>query len=88
MDAMVLPIDVIALCRADGSITPLRFRGEMPEQNFKGEVLEVVKTRRLGHLGSEAMLYVCWVKLAGGRELMELKYHYYSGSWNLIRGLY
>lgn len=84
MESIMCPVDVIALCRSDGKITPLRIRGERKQENFRGEVLEIVKTRRLGHLGSESLLFVCWVNVAGERELLELKYHFSSGAWNLI----
>lgn len=84
MESMVVPVDVIALCRAGGEITPLRIRGQLREQPFRGEVLEVVRTRRMGHLGAETMLYECWVNTAGRKELMELKYHFASGVWKLI----
>lgn len=84
MESMVVAVDVIALCRAGGEITPLRIRGQIHERPFKGEVLEVVRTRRMGHLGAETMLYECWVNLWGKRELLELKYHFASGAWKLI----
>lgn len=88
MDSMNCPVDVIALCRANGEITPLRVRGKRLDADFRGEILEVVKTRRMGYVGSEAIVYVCWAKIAGTRELLELKYHIASASWNLICGLY
>lgn len=85
MDIQILPVDVIALWRAEGEIMPLRIRYQALDEECHGRVVEIFKIRRVGHLGSQADIFDCWVKFRQEKRICQLKYHYTSGTWNLIQ---
>lgn len=82
------PIDVISLCESDGRIQPLRIRFFAEDtEEIRGNVQEIISCRRTGHLGMESVYFVCWVRIAHQRHLLELKYTTQSHRWDLVRRL-
>ena len=88
MDAQNLKIDVIAVCNADGTLEPLRFRYEDETHRLRRVcVTEVLCCKPIQYVGIEAFVYTCRA-LDGDRErLYELKYTVRSHSWVLFRVL-
>jgi len=89
MEATNLPIQVIALCTADGQLQPLRFRFEDPEhRTHTVQVLEVVDVRAVSYVGIEAFRYLCKAEEDGLRHLFELNYAVRAHRWALLRRIY
>lgn len=82
-------IDVIAVCNADGSFRPLRFRYEDEEHQLRRvKVDEVLCCKPIEYVGVEAFLYTCRSVDHEREHLYELKYTVRSHVWRLFRVLY
>ena len=78
------PVDVIAVCNADGSIRPLRLRLEdESRQILRINVDDVLDQREITHVGAEAHIYVCRAVLWDRPWTFELKYSIRSHTWTL-----
>lgn len=82
-------IDVIALCHADGSFRPLRFRYEDESHCLRRvKVDEVLCCKPIEYVGIEAFIYSCRSYEEDQEHLYELKYTVRSHVWELFRVLY
>ena len=82
------PVDVIAVCSADGQIRPLRFRLEDGSRGiFRVNVDEIVSVKDIQHVGVEAQVFVCKSVFCGKEFTFELKYMIRSHSWRLNQGV-
>lgn len=83
------PVDVIAVCSADGSIKPLRFRMEDEEhQLLRIDVEEVISSKEIQYVGIEAYVFLCRATVRGKESLFELRYMIRSHNWQLLRKVY
>ena len=83
------PVDVISVCRSDGSIEPLRFQVPGAQQQMvRVDVDEIVARREIPHVGVEARVFLCRGTM-GDRECMfELKYSFRPHCWHILRRVY
>ena len=80
------PVDVIAVCSADGSIKPLRFRMEDEEhQLLRIDIEEVISSKEIQYVGIEAHVFLCRATVRGKESVFELKYTIRSHNWCLMR---
>ena len=86
MERRQKPVDVIAVCRADGTIQPLRLRLEDGEQCYvRGDVVEILRTSEIPYVGIEAKIYQCRVRIEDRICYLELRYAIRSHTWCLQR---
>lgn len=89
MEQNICPVDVIAMCSANGDIRPLRFRMEdESHQLMRIHIDEVISSRKIQYVGIEAQVFLCRATVRGRRWLFELKYTIRSHSWCLLRKVY
>lgn len=83
------PVDVIAVCSANGDIRPLRVRVEDEQhQLLRVDIEEVVNSRAVQYVGVEAHVFLCRATVRGKEWLFELKYTIRSHSWCMLRKVY
>ncbi len=83
------PVDVIAICSANGDIRPLRVRVEDEQhQLLRVDIEEVVNSRAVQYVGVEAHVFLCRATVRGKEWLFELKYTIRSHSWSMLRKVY
>ena len=82
----ICPVDVIAMCSANGDIRPLRFRMEDREHRLlRINIDEVISEKKVQYVGIEAKIFLCRATVQGKKRLFELKYTIRSHSWCLHR---
>ena len=85
----ICPVDVIAMCSANGDIRPLRLRMEDEEhQLLRVDIDEVISCKQVQYVGIEAYVFLCRATVEGKEWLIELKYTVRSHSWCLLRKVY
>ena len=85
----IRPVDVIAMCSANGDILPLRLRMEDEEhQLLRIDIEEIVSSKKIQYVGIEAYVFLCTAKVKGKQWLFELKYTLRSHCWSLQRKVY
>ena len=86
---MQQPIDVIAHCRADGSMEPIRFRYETKHSHMACVSIERIVSRNLvNFVGAQAFVYLCKAIEGERSRMFELRYDVQSHSWALQSILY
>ncbi len=86
MQPNICPVDVIAMCSANGDIRPLRLRMEdEAHQLLRIDIDEVISSKKIQYAGIEAQIFLCRATVADRRWLFELKYTIRSHSWSLLR---
>ena len=86
MKTMQHPVDVIAMCSANGDIRPLRLRMEdEAHQLLRIDIDEVISSKQIQYAGIEAQIFLCRATVEDRRWLFELKYTIRSHSWSLLR---
>lgn len=89
MDQTICPVDVIAICSANGDIRPLRLRMEDEKhQLLRVDIDEIVSIKAVQYVGIEAHIYLCRATVGGKAWLFELKYTIRSHSWCFLRRVY
>ena len=89
MDQFMCPVDVIAVCRADGQITPLRLQLNNSDQmKFRVDIVEVLNVKHIPYANVEADIFLCRAKADGHEMAVELKYTFRTHTWCLLRSLY
>ena len=82
----ICPVDVIAMCSANGDIRPLRFRMEDSQHRLlRINIDEVINEKKVQYMGIEAKIFLCRATVQGKKRLFELKYTIRSHSWCLHR---
>ena len=82
------PVDVISVCNADGTITPLRLQLEDEHrQLLRINIQEVVSVKEIEHVGVEGHIFLCKARVHDKQWVFELKYTFRSHSWRLTRML-
>lgn len=83
------PVDVIAVCNADGTIRPLRFRFEdESNQLLRADIEEVVSIREVQFVGVESVIFLCRATVGGQPWMFELKYAIRTHNWCIHRRFY
>ena len=89
MEQKICPVDVIAMCSADGQIRPLRLRMEDEEHSLlRVDIDEVISVKQIQYVGIEAHVYLCRATVRGKECVFELKYTIRSHNWCLLRKVY
>ena len=89
MGEEIRPVDVIAMCSANGDILPLRLRMEDEEhQLLRIDIEEVISSKEIQYVGIEAHVFLCRACVKGKQWLFELKYTVRSHNWHLQRKVY
>ena len=89
MSQNICPVDVIAMCCANGDIRPLRFRMEDEEhQLLRVDIDEVISSKPIQYVGIEAHIFLCRATVRGKMWLFELKYTIRTHNWCLHRRVY
>lgn len=84
-----LPVDVISVCSADGSIRPLRLRVENEEHGLlRVDIEEVISVKPIQYAGIEAQVFLCKANVSGREWLFELKYTIRTHMWCIYRRVY
>ena len=81
MDGRNRPVDMIAVCRSDGGLQPLRFR---LEDGTVVRVSKVDESRKLEAAGVTALLYFCRAEVCGRELRFQLRYLVKSHRWVLF----
>lgn len=88
MDQFACPVDVISVCRADGTIQPLRLQLSNAEQfKFRVDIEEILSVKEVPYVGVEAHVFLCRAKTEGREMMLELKYTFRTHTWCLLRKL-
>ena len=83
------PVDMISVCRADGTIEPLRFRVEDGEKRMiRVNIEQVVSKREIPYVGVEATVFLCRGAMDSRECMFELKYAFRSHCWSILRRVY
>ena len=86
MQQNICPVDVIAICSANGEIRPLRFRMEDEgHQLLRVDIDEVISSKPVQYVGIEAHIFLCRATVKGRQWLFELKYTVRTHSWCFFR---
>ena len=82
-------IEMISVCGADGTPTPLRFRMEDECHCLQTvSISQVVYSNPIQYAGIDAIQYLCKAVLEGQEKLFELRYTLKSHRWSLFRVVY
>ena len=86
MNKKICPLDVIAICSANGDIRPLRFQMEDEKhQLLRVDIEEVVSCKEVQYVGIEAFIFLCRATVRGQQWLFELRFTVRSHSWCFLR---
>lgn len=89
MGENIYPVDVIAMCSANGDILPLRLRMEDEDhQLLRIDIEEVIGSKEIQYVGIEARVFLCRATVRGKQWLFELRYTIRSHCWHLQRKVY
>ena len=83
------PVDVISVCRADGSIEPLRMQVEDDRhQLIRVNIEQIVSKREIPYVGVEARVFLCRGSMECRDCMFEIKYTFRSHCWSILRRVY
>lgn len=83
------PVDVISVCRRDGTIEPLRMQVEDDRrQMVRVDIEEIMGKREIPHTGVEARVFLCRGTMESRACMFELKYTFRSHCWSVLRRVY
>ena len=83
------PVDVISVCRKDGTIEPLRMQVEDDrKQMVRVDIEEIVGKREIPHAGVEARVFLCRGTMESISCMFEIKYAFRSHCWSILRRVY
>lgn len=83
------PVDVISVCSADGTITPLRLQLEDEErQLLRVHIREIISVREIEHVGVEAAIFLCRARVHDRDWKFELKYTFRTHCWCMMRRIH
>ena len=89
MEQKICPVDVIAMCSADGQIRPLRLRMEDEEHSLlRVDIDEVISVKQIQYVGIEAFVFLCRAMVQEKQWLFELKYTIRTHNWCMHRRIY
>ena len=82
----ICPVDVIAMCSANGDIRPLRFRMEdESHQLLRIHIDEIISIKEIEYVGVEGPVFLCRARVWERQWVFELKYNIRSHSWCILR---
>lgn len=78
------PVDVIALCSAQGELRPLRVRlQETGREVLRIDIDQILSVEQVHHVGAEAQIFLCRVTLWEQSRVLRLRYGIRSHRWIL-----
>lgn len=78
------PVDVIALCSAQGELRPLRVRlQETGREALRIDIDQILSVEQVHHVGAEAQIFLCRVTLWEQSRVLRLRYGIRSHRWSL-----
>lgn len=84
----IRPVDVIAMCSANGDIRPLRFRMENEKHKLvRIDIDEIISCKEIQYVGIEAQIFLCRATVENKKWLFELRYTIRSHNWCLLRSV-
>ena len=79
-------LEMLAVCGADGSLRPLRFRfKDEDHQTRLGKVLEILSCTEIRYVNTEAYNFVCRVRIGEREQLLDVRYSIRTHKWCLQR---
>lgn len=79
-------VDVISLCSADGSLSPLRLRMEDIDRGaMRMDIDRVMRMTHIDTVGAEGVLYLCRATAGGRQWVVELRYAIRTHTWYMTR---
>ncbi|MBR4701601.1 MAG: hypothetical protein IKP19_07920 [Oscillospiraceae bacterium] len=77
-------VDMLAVCSADGSLQPVRFRFEDENHIVRmARVLEILSCQEIRYVNVEAYSYSCRARIEEEECLLNLRYSIRSHCWRL-----
>ena len=81
-------VDMIAVCNADGSFQPLRFRFEDRDRTVRRvQVLEVLACREVKYVTVEAYEYTCRARTEERETLVRVRYAIRTHRWSIFQNM-
>ena len=88
MDALNMPVEMIATCSPEGAMCPARFRlTDEAGERHTIRIRQIRSTEEIAYTGVEAIRFVCLAVLGGRLRLFELRYAVRTHRWVLWRFL-
>lgn len=82
-------VDMLAVCSADGTLQPLRFRFEDENREIKlARVLEILSCQEIRYVNVEAYCFACRAQIGEEERILHLRYSIRSHCWRLFRRSY
>jgi len=80
------PVEMIAVCDAEGRLQPLRFRFEdAAHQSHIVRISEVLSVKEINYVGMHCYLYICRAVSGERQTLFELRYLVKAHRWILFQ---
>jgi hypothetical protein len=81
-----LPVQMLAVCGADGALRPVRFRFEDGDRALRTvRIDQVLSSREIQYVGVEALSFLCRAVLGDREHIFELRYTLRTHRWVLQR---
>lgn len=77
-------VDMIAVCSADGSLQPLRFRFDDGAETRRVRVLEILSCKEVRYVNVEAYEYVCRALVEEREQVLRIRYGIRAHRWSLF----
>lgn len=79
-------VDMLAVCGADGSLQPVRFRFEDENHEIRlARVLEILSCREIRYVNVEAYSFSCRARIGEEECLLNLRYFIRNHCWRLYQ---
>ena len=78
-------VDMIAVCSADGSFQPLRFRFDDGTETQRVRVLEILSCKEVRYVNVEAYEYVCRALVGDQEQVLRIRYGIRAHRWSLFQ---
>ena len=77
-------LEMLAVCGADGSLRPLRFRfKDEDHQTRLGKVLEILSCTEIRYVNTEAYNFACRVRIGDREQYLDVRYSIRTHKWCL-----
>lgn len=84
MDALNMPLEMIAVCSPDGELSPARFRLETESgERVTVRIRQIRRREEIRLMGVESIRFDCLALLGGRRRRFELRYGVRAHRWTL-----
>lgn len=77
-------LEMLAVCGADGSLRPLRFRFEDENHQTRlGKVLKILSCTEIRYVNTEAYVFACRVRIGEREQYLDVRYSIRTHKWSL-----